>query len=70
MSRPRPVGEVLIRLTRPLTPGATYRVRAIGLRGLTGVTGDSERGYAVPAPSPAAPPDSVPRSTAPATPLR
>ncbi len=70
MSRRRPVGEVLIRLTRPLTPGATYRVRAIGLRGLTGVTGDSERGYAAPAPTPATRPDSVPRPPSPASPLR
>lgn len=52
MSRPRPIGEVVIRLQRPLAPRTTYRVRAIGLRGLLGHTGDSERPFTTPAPPP------------------
>jgi len=75
MSRPRPVTEVILTLARQLTP-ATYRVRAIGLRGLLGHTGDSERAYVAPAPRPPAQTDSVaPRPGAapvptPATPRR
>ncbi len=61
MSEPRPISEVVIRLARPLTPGAMYRVRSIGLRGLTGVTGDSERSYTNPTPAPPAAADSVVR---------
>ena len=62
MSRPRPTTEVVIRLARRLTPGATYRMRSIGLRGLLGATGDSERGYVVPAAPPATPPDTTTRT--------
>lgn len=52
MSRPRPITDVVLTLARPLTPGATYRVRSIGLRGLLGHSGDSERSYTVPAAAP------------------
>lgn len=51
MSRPRPVTEVVLRFDRPLTPAASYRIRAIGLRGLLGHVGDSERAYTSPAPT-------------------
>lgn len=61
MSEPRPVGEVVIRLARPLTPGATYRLRSLRLRGLTGVLGDSERSYLAPMPAARAPADSAVR---------
>ena len=52
MPRPAPVSEAIIRLQRPLAPRTTYRVRAIGLRGLLGHTGDSDRAYTTPAPPP------------------
>ncbi len=55
MSRPSPISSVIIKLQHPLTPKTLYRVRAIGIRGLTGRTGDSERGYTSPAPLPPAP---------------
>jgi len=56
MRRPLPITEAVIKLQRPLTPKLTYRVRAFGIRGLLGHTGDSERTYTVPAPPPPAPP--------------
>lgn len=52
MSRPSPISIMIIKLQHPLTPKTLYRVRAIGIRGLTGRTGDSERGYTSPAPPP------------------
>jgi hypothetical protein len=55
MPRPIPITEVVIKLQRPLTPKVAYRVRAIGIRGLLGRSGDSERTYTAPAP-PAPPP--------------
>jgi Big-like domain-containing protein len=54
--RPLPITEAVIKLQRPLTPKLTYRVRGLGIRGLLGHTGDSERTYTVPAPPPPAPP--------------
>jgi hypothetical protein len=67
MSRPSPISIVIIKLQHPLVPKTVYRVRAIGIRGLTGRTGDSERGYTSPAlpPPPAAKPTATPT---PATP--
>jgi hypothetical protein len=55
MPRPRPISEIVIRLQRPLASRTTYRVRAIGIRGLLGHRGDSERPYTTPAPPPAPP---------------
>lgn len=52
MPRPSPIAEAVIKLRRPLSPKTTYRVRAIGIRGLLGHTGDSERSYTTPAPPP------------------
>lgn len=56
MSRPIPVAEAIIRLGHPLAPRTAYRVRALGIRGLLGRAGDSERGYTPPVPPPPAAP--------------
>jgi hypothetical protein len=68
MPRASPISETVIVLQRPLAPKTTYRVRAIGIRGLLGHTGDSERGYATPAPAP--PPAAKPAVTPPPAPRR
>jgi hypothetical protein len=68
MSRPSPISSVIIKLQHPLVPKTVYRVRAIGIRGLTGQTGDSERSYtspATPPPVPAAKPIAAPTPAAP-----
>jgi hypothetical protein len=67
MPRPIPITEVAIKLQRQLLPKSAYRVRAIGIRGLLGITGDSERVYTVPAPPapPTAKPDTTHRATPP-----
>jgi hypothetical protein len=65
MPRPIPITEVVIKLQHPLTPKTIYHVRAIGIRGLTGRTGDSEHSYTPPAPAP--PPAAKPGAVAPAT---
>jgi len=54
LSRPAPISDAVIRFQAPLAPKTTYRVRAIGLRGLLGHTGDSERTYTTAAPPPPA----------------
>jgi hypothetical protein len=61
MSRPTAISTAIIRLQRPLTPKVVYRVRAIGIRGLLGRTGNSERPFT--APSPPAPPPAKPAAT-------
>jgi len=63
MPRPTLISEAVIKLQRPLTPKTTYRVRAIGIRGVLGHTGDSERLYTTPAPTP--PPVAKPAVTPP-----
>ena len=68
MSRARPQSAVVLGLARPLTPGATYRVRAIGLRGLLGHVADSERSYSAPAAA-RAPADSAARPVTPPAPV-
>jgi len=50
MSRPMAVSTAIIKLQRPLTPKGVYRVRAIGIRGLLGRTGTSDRPFTAPAP--------------------
>ena len=67
MPRPSPVSEFVITLQRPLTPKVTYRVSAIGVRGLLGRTGNSERNFTPPAPPP---PDTTRRRTSSSTPSR
>jgi len=66
MSRPRPTTAIVLRFSRPLTPGFTYRVRASGVRGLLGHVSDSDRSFTVPAvPGPdtgSAPPSGSPRA--------
>jgi Bacterial Ig-like domain len=54
MARPAPISSAIIRLQHPLTPKVAYRIRAIGIRGLLGHSGDSERAYTRPPPPPPA----------------
>jgi hypothetical protein len=68
MSRPIPISEVLIKLQHPLTPKLVYRVRATGIRGLLGRTGDSDRPYTAPAPPPPLAPAPKPGPVTPASP--
>jgi hypothetical protein len=69
MSRPRPFSEVVLRFVQPLAPAASYRIRAIGLRGLLGHVTNSERSYTTPGPTTRPATDSVRRtSPAPAAP--
>jgi Big-like domain-containing protein len=67
MPRPVPISEVVIKLQHPLAPKVPYRVRAIGIRGLLGRTGDSERVFTPPAPPPP-PAQRPPPKTASSTP--
>ncbi|MFN2635733.1 MAG: Ig-like domain-containing protein [Gemmatimonadaceae bacterium] len=58
MSKAIPISEVTITLATPLRAKTAYRVRALGIKGLIGATGDSERQFtppAPPAPTPAKP---------------
>jgi len=66
MPKPSPISDVQVKLQQPLVPKSNYRVRAIGIRGLLGRSGDSERGYSVPAPPPPANP--TPTTPRPVTP--
>lgn len=52
MPKPIPISDAVIKLQHPLIPKTAYRVRAIGIRGLLGYTGNSERMYTRPAPPP------------------
>ncbi len=67
MPRRAPITELVIKLQRPLAAKTTYRVRSIGIRGILGHTGDSERPYTTPAPAP--PPAPVPATPPPASPV-
>jgi hypothetical protein len=67
MPRPLPISEVVIKLQHPLTSKMIYHIRAIGIRGLTGRTGDSEHSYTAPAPAPPPSPSAKPRAVAPTT---
>ena len=68
-SRPSPVSEIVIELTRALQPGGAYRLRATSVRGLLLTPRTSERVFSVPEPPPpAAAADSAGRSVRPATP--
>ena len=66
MPRVAPISEVMIKLQRPLAPKTRYRIRAIGIRGLLGHTGDSDRPYTTAAPAP--PPEAKPVVTPPVPP--
>lgn len=66
MSRPTATSTVIIKLQRPLTPKLQYRVRAIGIRGLLGRIGNSERPFTPPAPPP--PPPAKPAAAPPTPP--
>jgi hypothetical protein len=67
MPRPVPLSDVVLKLQSQLAPKVAYRVRAIGIRGLLGKVGDSERVYTPPAPAPP-PPVKAPAKTASSTP--
>lgn len=69
LSRPAPITSVVITLLQPLRPGVTYRVRASGIRGLVGATGDSERTHSIPAPPPPTRADTGARAPATRPPL-
>jgi hypothetical protein len=68
MPRPLPINQAIIKLQHPLTPKVAYHVRAIGIRGLLGRTGDSERAYTPPAPAPPVAPVAKPGAVPPPTP--
>ena len=68
MPRPVPINEVIIKLQHPLTLKLVYHVRATGIRGLLGRTGDSDRTYTAPAPAPALAPAPKPGPVTPASP--
>ncbi|MFL5595779.1 MAG: Ig-like domain-containing protein [Gemmatimonadaceae bacterium] len=67
MPRPVPITQITIKLQRPLTPKLVYRVRAVGIRGLLGQVGESERTFTPPAPAPPAPAAKQPATTPPPT---
>jgi hypothetical protein len=67
MPRRAPSTEVVIKLQRQPAAKTTYRVRAIGIRGILGQTGDSERPYTTPAPAP--PPTAAPAVPPPTSPV-
>ena len=68
-SRPSPHRSMLVKVSRPLRPGATYRVRVTDVANLIGVVRSSDRTVTVPQPSPApassAPPNAPPPSPPP-----
>ncbi|MBA3671690.1 MAG: Ig-like domain-containing protein [Gemmatimonadaceae bacterium] len=65
-SVPGPYNSVTIRLQRPLAPNSRYRLRATGLRSLSGRTVTSELQFNTPRPAPpAAPADTSRRPPAP-----
>jgi hypothetical protein len=68
MPRPLPINDAIIKLQHPLTPKLAYHVRAIGIRGLLGRTGNSERAYTPPAPTPKVVPAGKPAAVPPPTP--
>jgi hypothetical protein len=66
-SRPSPTARVIIRLATPLAPGASYRLIATDVWGLSGAPRTSDRVFTVPKPTPPAPvkaPDTGARSAA------
>jgi hypothetical protein len=67
-SRPPPTGRVIIRLGAPLVPGASYRLVASDVWGLSGAPRTSDRVMVVPKPAP--PPPAAPRAGGTATPPR
>ena len=58
-SRPIPVTDLLIAITKPLTPGATYRLDAREIHNLMGIAATSTRTFSVPKPAPPNPKDST-----------
>lgn len=68
MPRAIPITEAVIKLQHPLTPKVAYRVKATGIRGLLGRTGDSDHGYTPPAPPPPLAPAPKPGAVQPTSP--
>ena len=64
-SRPPPPRALIVKLAAPLRPGIEYRVRAIDIRNLIGVTRSSERPVTLPAPPAVAPASARPPGVAP-----
>lgn len=58
-SKPIPVTDVLISITKPLTPGATYRLEARDIHNLMAAAATSVRSFTVPKPAPPNPKDST-----------
>jgi hypothetical protein len=58
-SKPLPVTDLLIAITEPLTPGATYRLDARDIHNLMGIAATSTRTFSVPKPAPPNPKDST-----------
>jgi hypothetical protein len=58
-SKPIPVTDLLIAITKPLTPGATYRLDAREIHNLMGIAATSTRTFSVPKPPPPNPKDST-----------
>ncbi|MDQ3080870.1 MAG: hypothetical protein M3R07_01490, partial [Gemmatimonadota bacterium] len=64
-SRPAPPRALIVKLATPLRPGIEYRVRAIDIRNLIGVTRSSERPVTLPAPPAVTPAPARPPGVAP-----
>lgn len=58
-SKPIPVTDLLIAITTPLTPGATYRLESKDIHNLMGIAASSTRTFSVPKPAPPNPKDST-----------
>ena len=69
-SRPVPQTRFNVRLARPLTPGASYRMRAQDVRGLLGVERTSDRVFQAPRAVPRDTTRASPRDSARVTPRR
>lgn len=54
-SAPVPVTDLLISISTPLTPGATYRLEARDMHNLMGIAASSIRSFSVPKPAPPSP---------------
>lgn len=71
-ARPPPLRSMIVRLSRPLRPKVTYRVRATDVQNLIGVAKTSEKEVTLPTPTapPAAKPPAAVVPTAPPTPVK
>jgi hypothetical protein len=58
-SKPVPVTDILLSISKPLTAGAVYRLDARDMHNLMGVTANSTRSFTVPKPAPPSAKDST-----------